>query len=70
MSDERFKREPGDDTNELTTPDRRYIDRKRPLFRDVKPPTVSPEDIEAGIARYCELMGIPRHEYKKSKARL
>lgn len=64
MSDDRFVREPGDDSDELTTPDRR-----RPLWRDVPAPTVSPEDIEAGIVRYCELMGIPRHEFTKQKGR-
>lgn len=56
MSDDRFTREPGDDDDtHVPTP-------KKPkfTFHDVKPRTVTAEEVDAFLDDYCKKMGIKR----------
>lgn len=65
MSDDRFTRDPDDPTEEelLAERERRRVlagqRSSRPTFRDVRS-SVSADEIEVYLVKYCREMGIPR----------
>lgn len=56
MSDDRFVREPGDDDE----PYQQTARRPATTFQDVKPRTVTAEEIDAFLEHFCKELGIKR----------
>ena len=67
MSDDRYTREPGDDTEE-PTPDRTYVDPKPRSWygpASTKKPFDLAAECETFLAEYCEKFGIKRGSTQK-----